>query len=161
MRARRSSTHTNLSHKGLLSALTAASGYAARHLSTHTRHSNPLHVYGQTYTKHTLRKDVLAGIATALVCIPLTIGIAIVSGYPIQVGLYTVVCACLVGFICSLFRPGNYNGVAGISAGLAPMLALGVHTFGLANMPFIVFLTAIIQIVIWRYMAQSLLPRYM
>lgn len=123
------------------------------------RQTNGMQLYGRPYTLHTLRKDFLAGIVTALVGVPLSIGIAIVSGYPIQVGLFTVVCACMIGFVCSLFRPGNYNGVAGISAGLAPMLALGVHTFGMTNMPTIVFLTAVIQIFIWRFRLERFVMR--
>ncbi len=83
--------------------------------------------------------------------IPLTVGIAMMSEYPIKVGLATVAFACLIGWINAWFRPGNFIGCPGIAAGLAPVLAVGVATFGLENMAFAIFLTATIQAVIWRF----------
>lgn len=79
--------------------------------------------------------------------------------YPIQLGLMTVIFACIVGFISYLFRPGNYTGVPGIAAGLAPALALGIHTFGMENMPFLIMLTASLQAVAWRFNIQRHLLR--
>ena len=98
-----------------------------------------------------IRKDALAGSITGLMAIPLTIGICLMSDYPIQTGLITVVFACIVGFISFLFRPGNYVGVPGIAAGLAPVLAMGVHQFGMANMPFLIFLTSFFQMLVWKF----------
>ena len=49
------------------------------------------------------------------------------------------------------FRPGNYIGSPGIAAGLAPVLALGVASFGWENMAFCIFLTAIMQAIIWKF----------
>lgn len=102
------------------------------------------------FTGEIIRKDALAGTITGLMAIPLSIGICLMSEYPIQTGLLTVVFACLVGFISFLFRPGNYIGVPGIAAGLAPVLAMGIHTFGMENMPFLIFLTSFIQLIIWK-----------
>jgi len=99
----------------------------------------------------TLKSDVTAGMITGLMAIPLTVGICLMSEYPIKIGLYTVVLACIVGYISSLFRPGNYTGVPGIAAGLAPVLALGIHSFGIQNMPFVIFITSIFQMLVWRY----------
>lgn len=99
----------------------------------------------------TLRRDIPAGIITGLMAVPLSVGICLLSEYPIQIGLATVVCACVIGFVCSLFRPGNFIGVPGIAAGLAPVLALGVHRYGMEQMPWIIFLTAASQLIIWRY----------
>jgi MFS superfamily sulfate permease-like transporter len=79
------------------------------------------------------------------------VGIAMMSEYPIKVGLATVAFACLIGWINAWFRPGNYIGCPGIAAGLAPVLAVGVASFGLENMAFAIFLTATIQAVIWRF----------
>lgn len=93
------------------------------------------------WTSDVIRKDAIAGIITGLMAIPLTIGIYLMSEYPIQTGLVTVVFACIIGFTTFLFRPGNYVAVPGIAAGLAPVLAMGVHQFGTANMPFLIFLT--------------------
>jgi len=96
-------------------------------------------------------RDVSAGLITGSMAIPLSIGIAIMSDYPIKVGLATVAFACLVGWINAWFRPGNYIGSPGIAAGLAPVLALGIATFGVENMAFCIFLTSVMQAVIWKY----------
>jgi MFS superfamily sulfate permease-like transporter len=102
------------------------------------------------YTGEIVRKDALAGTITGLMAIPLSIGICLMSEYPIQTGLLTVVFACIVGFITFLFRPGNYIGVPGVAAGLAPVLAMGVHTFGMENMHFLIFLTSFFQMIVWK-----------
>jgi MFS superfamily sulfate permease-like transporter len=57
----------------------------------------------------------------------------------------------LIGWINAWFRPGNYIGCPGIAAGLAPVLAVGVASFGLENMPFAIFLTALFQAIIWKF----------
>ena len=98
-----------------------------------------------------LVRDLQAGVITGVMAIPLSIGIAMMSAYPIKVGLATVAFASFIGWINAWFRPGNYIGSPGIAAGLAPVLALGVSSFGLENMAFIVFLTAFIQAVVWRF----------
>jgi MFS superfamily sulfate permease-like transporter len=96
-------------------------------------------------------RDMAAGLIAGSMAIPLTVGIAMMSEYPIKVGLATVAFACLIGWINAWFKPGNYIGCPGIAAGLAPVLAVGVATFGLENMAFAIFLTATIQAVIWRF----------
>lgn len=96
-------------------------------------------------------RDIKAGIITGTMAIPLSIGIAMMSDYPIKVGLATVAFASFIGWFYSWFRPGNFIGSPGIAAGLAPILALGVATFGMENMGFIVFLTALIQALIWKF----------
>ncbi|XVJ51590.1 MAG: SulP family inorganic anion transporter [Vampirovibrio sp.] len=96
-----------------------------------------------------LRKDVTAGMITGLMAIPITVGICLMSEFPVQTGLLTVVCACIISFITSFFRPGNHTGVPGVAAGLAPVLALGIHQFGMVNMPFLIALTALIQMLVW------------
>ncbi|MBE0509161.1 MAG: hypothetical protein K0A95_00250 [Chromatiales bacterium] len=106
---------------------------------------------GAAFQARYASRDVAAGLVTGTVAIPLTVGIAIMSDYPIQVGLATVVFASLIGWLFSWFRPGNYIGSPGIAAGLAPVLALGVASFGIENMAFCIFLTAIMQAIIWRF----------
>ncbi|SEM91003.1 SulP family inorganic anion transporter [Nitrosomonas marina] len=96
-------------------------------------------------------RDTAAGLITGAMAIPLSIGIAIMSDYPIKVGLATVAFACLVGWINAWFKPGNFIGAPGIAAGLAPVLALGVATFGWENMAFCIFLTAFMQAIIWKF----------
>lgn len=96
-------------------------------------------------------RDTAAGLITGAMAIPLSIGIAMMSDYPIKVGLATVAFASFVGWINAWFRPGNYIGSPGIAAGLAPVLALGVATFGVENMAFCIFMTAVMQAVIWKF----------
>ena len=98
-----------------------------------------------------LRQDALAGIVTGVMAVPLTVGICLMSEYPIMTGLYTVIFAGIISFITYLFKPGNYTGMPGVAAGLAPALALGVHSFGMENMPFVIMLTAIFQVLVWKY----------
>ena len=96
-------------------------------------------------------RDTAAGLITGAMAIPLSIGIAIMSDYPIKVGLATVAFASLIGWLFAWFRPGNYIGSPGIAAGLAPVLALGVASFGWENMAFCIFMTAIMQAIIWKF----------
>lgn len=102
-------------------------------------------------------RDTAAGVITGAMAIPLTIGIAIMSDYPIKVGLATVAFASLIGWLFAWFRPGNYIGSPGIAAGLAPVLALGVASFGWENMAFCIFMTAVMQAIIWKFNWQKYL----
>lgn len=96
-------------------------------------------------------RDIAAGLITGVMAIPLSVGIAMMSDYPIKVGLATVAFACLIGWINAWIRPGNFIGCPGIAAGLAPVLAMGVATFGMENMAFVIFLTAVMQAIIWKF----------
>jgi MFS superfamily sulfate permease-like transporter len=96
-------------------------------------------------------RDIQAGVITATMAIPLSSGIALMAEFPIQTGLATVAFAALIGFLFAIFRPGNYIGAPGIAAGSAPILAMGVASFGIDNMAFIVFMTAIFQAIIWKF----------
>lgn len=96
-------------------------------------------------------RDIAAGLITGVMAIPLSVGIAMMSDYPIKVGLTTVAFACLIGWLNAWIKPGNYIGCPGIAAGLAPVLAMGVANFGITNMAFVIFLTAVMQAVIWNF----------
>jgi MFS superfamily sulfate permease-like transporter len=98
-----------------------------------------------------IKQDSLAGVVTGVMAVPLTVGICLMSEYPVVTGLYTVIFAGIVSFITYLFKPGNYTGVPGVAAGLAPALALGVNVFGHENMPFVILLTAIFQTIVWKF----------
>lgn len=102
-----------------------------------------------------LTRDLQAGVITGAMAIPLSAGIALMSEYPIKVALTTVACACFIGWINAWFRPGNYIGAPGVAAGLAPVLALGVANFGMENMAFVIFLTAFMQAVVWKFNLQK------
>ncbi|MDP3120210.1 MAG: SulP family inorganic anion transporter [Sulfuricurvum sp.] len=96
-------------------------------------------------------RDLQAGVITATMAIPLSVGIAMMGDYPIQIGLATVAFASFVGFIFAIFRPGNYIGAPGIAAGSAPIIAMGISSFGIENMTFIIFMTALFQALIWKF----------
>ncbi len=106
-----------------------------------------------------IRQDALAGIVTGVMAVPLTVGICLMSEYPIMTGLYTVIFAGVISFITYLFKPGNYTGMPGVAAGLAPALALGVHSFGMENMPFVIMLTALFQVLVWKYRWEKFILR--
>jgi MFS superfamily sulfate permease-like transporter len=106
------------------------------------------------FTVENLKRDALAGSITGLLAVPLTVGICLMSEYPIETGLMTVIFACLIGFLTFLFRPGNYVGTPGVAAGLAPVLAMSVHKFGMENMPFLIFLTSLSQAIAWKFNLQ-------
>lgn len=112
-----------------------------------------------------LKRDALAGTIAGVMAVPLTVGICLMSDYPVMTGLYTVIFAGIVSFITYLFKPGNYTGMPGVAAGLAPALALGVLTFGMENMPFVILLTSIFQIIVWKFKLEKyilrLVPHYL
>lgn len=96
-------------------------------------------------------RDLQAGVITATMAIPLSVGIAMMGDYPIQIGLATVAFAAFIAFIFAIFRPGNYIGAPGIAAGSAPIIAVGIASFGIENMAFVIFMTASFQAVIWKF----------
>ncbi len=98
-----------------------------------------------------LKRDAMAGTVAGAMAVPLTIGICLMSDYPVMTGLYTVIFAGIVSFITYLFKPGNYTGMPGVAAGLAPALALGIETFGIDNMPAVIFMTATFQALVWKF----------
>ncbi|MCP4456942.1 MAG: DUF4440 domain-containing protein [Cytophagales bacterium] len=114
--------------------------------------------------KH-IKRDALAGTVAGVMAVPLTVGICLMSDYPVMTGLYTVIFAGVISFVTYLFKPGNYTGMPGVAAGLAPALALGVHTFGMENMPFVILLTALFQAIVWQYRLERyilrLVPHYL
>lgn len=106
-----------------------------------------------------VQRDALAGTVTGIMAVPLTVGICLMSDYPIITGLYTAIFAGIISFITYLFKPGNYTGMPGVAAGLAPALALGVSTFGFENMPFVIFMTATFQAIVWKYKLERYILR--
>lgn len=106
-----------------------------------------------------IKRDALAGTVAGVMAVPLTVGICLMSDYPIMTGLYTVIFAGVISFITYLFKPGNYTGMPGVAAGLAPALALGVHTFGIENMPFVILLTSAFQAIVWKYRLERYILR--
>lgn len=112
-----------------------------------------------------IKRDALAGTVAGVMAVPLTVGICLMSDYPVMTGLYTVIFAGIISFITYLFKPGNYTGMPGVAAGLAPALALGVATFGMENMPFVIVLTSVFQMIVWKFKLEKyilrLVPHYL
>lgn len=112
-----------------------------------------------------IKRDALAGTVAGVMAVPLTVGICLMSDYPVMTGLYTVIFAGVISFITYLFKPGNYTGMPGVAAGLAPALALGVATFGMQNMPFVIVLTSLFQMIVWQFKLEKyilrLVPHYL
>ncbi|MFY0653284.1 MAG: DUF4440 domain-containing protein [Cyclobacteriaceae bacterium] len=106
-----------------------------------------------------IKRDALAGTVAGVMAVPLTVGICLMSDYPVMTGLYTVIFAGIISFVTYLFKPGNYTGMPGVAAGLAPALALGVHTFGMENMPFVILITAAFQAIVWKYRLERYILR--
>lgn len=106
-----------------------------------------------------MKRDALAGTVAGIMAVPLTVGICLMSDYPVMTGLYTVIFAGIVSFVTYLFKPGNYTGMPGVAAGLAPALALGVDSFGIENMPFVIMLTATFQAIVWKYHLEKYILR--
>ncbi|WP_420316172.1 SulP family inorganic anion transporter [Ekhidna sp.] len=106
-----------------------------------------------------LKRDALAGTVTGVMAVPLTVGICLMSDYPIMTGLYTVIFAGIISFVTYLFKPGNFTGMPGVAAGLAPALALGVSSFGMENMPFVIALTALFQALVWKFKWEKFILR--
>lgn len=106
-----------------------------------------------------LKRDALAGTVTGVMAVPLTVGICLMSDYPVMTGLYTAIFAGIISFITYLIKPGNYTGMPGVAAGLAPAMALGVMSFGMENMPFVILLTSIFQIIVWKFRLEKYILR--
>lgn len=106
-----------------------------------------------------LKRDALAGTVTGVMAVPLTVGICLMSDYPVMTGLYTAILAGIISFITYLIKPGNYTGMPGVAAGLAPALAMGIMTFGMENMPFVILLTSIFQIIVWKFKLEKYILR--
>lgn len=71
----------------------------------------PCPSYGcAAFQRQYMARDLQAGIITGAMAIPLSIGIAMMSNYPIKVGLATVAFASFLGWFLSWFWPGNYSG---------------------------------------------------
>ena len=136
--------------------------------TTQNSPNNSLHLEklgSAAFQSQYLVRDLQGGIITGAMAIPLSAGIAMMSHYPIKVALATVVFACFIGWINAWIKPGNYIGAPGVAAGLAPVLAMGVASFGMENMAFAIFLTSFIQAIIWKYNLQKYIlvavPSYM
>jgi len=88
-------------------------------------------------------KDISASIVVFLVALPLSLGIAVASGAPVEAGLFS---AIIGGIVVGVFGGAPLQ-VSGPAAGLTVMVFGYVNHFGYASLGVIVLLAGLIQIV--------------
>lgn len=89
-----------------------------------------------------LRHDVPASIVVFLVALPLSLGIAVASGAPVEAGLI----AAVIGGIVAGFLGGSVLQVSGPAAGLTVVVAESIGQFGWRVTCFIVVAAGVLQI---------------
>ncbi len=87
-------------------------------------------VFREGYKSSDLRSDLMAGLVVAMVAIPLSMALAIASGVPPQMGLYTAVIA---GGAVALLGGSRFQ-VTGPTAAFVVILLPIVHRFGPAGL---------------------------
>lgn len=92
--------------------------------------------------KSILRHDVPASIVVFLVALPLSLGIAVASGAPVEAGLI----AAVIGGIVAGTLGGSVLQVSGPAAGLTVVVAESINQFGWRVTCFIVVAAGILQI---------------
>ncbi|MGC1183052.1 bifunctional SulP family inorganic anion transporter/carbonic anhydrase [Legionella sp.] len=99
----------------------------------------------QTYTKHYLKFDFVAGIVVFLVAIPLCLGIALASGAPLFSGILSgIIGGVLVGWLS-----GSQVSVSGPAAGMAAVVVTAITQLGDFNTFLLALLLAgLLQIII-------------
>lgn len=90
------------------------------------------------YSKEKLIRDLLAGLTVGIVALPLSLALAIATGVPPIMGLYT---AGIAGFLAAVFAGSAYS-VSGPAAAMVPILSAVVQQHGLHNLPYITILAA-------------------
>jgi sulfate permease, SulP family len=91
------------------------------------------------YSKHKFLDDVGAGVTVGIIALPLSLALAIATGVPPILGLYT---AGFAGFLAALFSGSPYS-VSGPAAAMVPILAAIIKEHGLGELPYIGILAAL------------------
>lgn len=91
------------------------------------------------YTKQKLMQDLGAGLTVGIVALPLSLALAIATGVPPILGLYT---AGVAGFLAAVFSGSSYS-VSGPAAAMVPILAVIVKEHGMTQLPYITILAAL------------------
>jgi carbonic anhydrase len=94
------------------------------------------------FTTQYLLADTIAGITVAFVAIPLSLAIALASGYPPGAGLIT---AIIAGIVCALFG-GTKLAVSGPAAAMAVLIGTNVEKFGIEGVVLICLFTGVLQL---------------
>ena len=97
----------------------------------------------KTYSKAQLIKDVVTGIIVAIIALPLSIALALASGVPPMMGIYTAIVA---GFVIS-FLGGSRVQIAGPTAAFATIVAGIVAKYDIAGLTVATIMAGIILIV--------------
>ena len=97
----------------------------------------------KTYSKAQLIKDIVAGIIVAIIALPLSIALALASGVPPMMGIYTAIVA---GFVIS-FLGGSRVQIAGPTAAFATIVAGIVAKYDIAGLTVATIMAGIILIV--------------
>lgn len=92
-----------------------------------------------SYTKEKFFQDLGAGLTVGVVALPLSLALAIATGVPPILGLYT---AAIAGFLAAAFAGSSYS-VSGPAAAMVPILAVIIKEHGLENIPYITILAAL------------------
>ncbi len=85
------------------------------------------------YSLDTFKDDLLAGLVTGIVAIPLSLALAIATGVPPVWGLYT---AAVAGLVAAFFSGSRFS-VSGPAAAMVPILAPIITLYGIDNLPII------------------------
>lgn len=88
------------------------------------------------YSKASFAKDIAAGVTVGIVALPLSLALAIATGVPPIMGLYT---AAIAGFLAALCAGSPYS-VSGPAAAMVPILAVIIQQHGLQQLPYITIL---------------------
>jgi SulP family sulfate permease len=91
------------------------------------------------YSKQKFLHDLGAGVTVGIVALPLSLALAIATGVPPILGLYT---AGFAGFLAALFSGSAYS-VSGPAAAMVPILAAIIKEHGLGELPYIGILAAL------------------
>ncbi|HKM21755.1 MAG TPA: SulP family inorganic anion transporter, partial [Lachnospiraceae bacterium] len=97
----------------------------------------------KTYTKEQFVKDVIAGVIVAIIALPLSIALALVSGVNPERGIYT---AIIAGFVIS-FLGGSRVNISGPTAAFATIVAGIVAKNGMDGLIIATIMAGIILIV--------------
>ncbi len=95
------------------------------------------------YNQAKFMQDVAAGITVGIVALPLSLALAIATGVPPIVGLYT---AGIAAFFAAVFSGSPYS-VSGPAAAIVPILVSIIAENGLENLPYIGILAGIMLII--------------
>ncbi len=94
------------------------------------------------YNRPKFMSDLAAGLTVGIVALPLSLALAIATGVPPILGLYT---AGIAGFIAAVFSGSPYS-VSGPAAAIVPILVSIIAGYGIENLPYIGILAGIMLI---------------